>query len=200
MTALALMADDLLPGGLAGGPVTGTMEGVLVDPPSMDEQAFRGLYARTARPLRAYLARVTCNRALADDLLQDTYLRFLHAGFSSPDEAYQRNYLFRIATNLMRDHFRRAKREGGELPELAAEARFTHEVQMRSDVGGALAELASRDRTMLWLAYVEGASHDEIAAALGLRSRSIRSMLFRARQRLAAALAARGLGRTGTTS
>ncbi len=64
---------------------------------------------------------------------------------------------------------------------------------MRSDVGGAMAELAPRDRQMLWLAYVEGASHQEIGKALGLRTASIRSMLFRARQRLAKQLQARGL-------
>jgi RNA polymerase sigma-70 factor (ECF subfamily) len=56
-----------------------------------------------------------------------------------------------------------------------------------------MAELSPRDRQMLWLAYVEGASHREIAKALGLRAASIRSMLFRARQRLAEQLKARGL-------
>ena len=56
-----------------------------------------------------------------------------------------------------------------------------------------MADLSPRDRQMLWLAYVEGSSHTEIAAALGLRTASIRSMLFRARQRLAAQLAAKGL-------
>ncbi len=56
-----------------------------------------------------------------------------------------------------------------------------------------MAELSPRDRQMLWLAYVEGASHREIAKALGLRAASIRSMLFRARQRLAEQLKVRGL-------
>jgi RNA polymerase sigma-70 factor, ECF subfamily len=46
---------------------------------------------------------------------------------------------------------------------------------------------------MLWLAYVEGSSHREIAAALGLRAASIRSMLFRARRRLADKLRTRNV-------
>ena len=78
-----------------------------------------------------------------------------------------------------------------------SEASFSEEVQQRADVGAALAKLGLRDRTLLWLAYVEGSNHDEIATVLGLKSASVRSMLFRARQRLAELLRARGLGRAG---
>ena len=59
----------------------------------MDENTFRGMYSRTAGPLRAYLTRVSGNRTLADDLLQETYYRFLRSGFDSGDQRYQKNYL-----------------------------------------------------------------------------------------------------------
>jgi RNA polymerase sigma-70 factor (ECF subfamily) len=49
----------------------------------------------------------------------------------------------------------------------------------------ALGELAPRERALVWLAYVEGASHAEIAAALGLSALSVRVLLFRARGKLA---------------
>ena len=52
----------------------------------------------------------------------------------------------------------------------------------------ALAQLEDRDQQLLWLAYAEGSSHEEIAASLGLRTGSIKTLLFRARQRLAALL------------
>ena len=61
------------------------------------------------------------------------------------------------------------------------------------DVGAVLGELSPRQRAMLWLAYVEGYEHREIAEILGLRAASIRVLLFRARRRLAALLRERGL-------
>jgi RNA polymerase sigma-70 factor (ECF subfamily) len=51
-----------------------------------------------------------------------------------------------------------------------------------------MAYMKPRDRAMLWLAYAEGASHREIAEALGLQPASMKLLLFRARRRLAALL------------
>ena len=86
----------------------------------MDEEAFRCFYERTARPVWAYLARMTGDPRLADDLLQEAYYRFLRARPSLDDETHRRNYLFRIATNLVHDVRRRprvdashARRRGG---------------------------------------------------------------------------------------
>ena len=160
---------------------------------TMDEAAFRHLYQRTARPLRGYLVRACGDLALADDLLQEAYLRMLRSGFEGEDDDHRKNYLFRIATNLLRDHFRRSKPETDQVPERDESPGHDEAVHLRSDVGRAMAELSPRDRQMLWLAYVEGASHQEVAKALGLRSASVRSMLFRARRRLAGQLQARGL-------
>ena len=160
---------------------------------TMDEAAFHHLYQRTARPLRAYLVRGCGDLALADDFLQEAYLRMLRSGFEGENDDHRKNYLFRIATNLLRDHFRRAKPESDQVPERDESPGHDEAVHLRSDVGRAMAELSLRDRQMLWLAYVEGASHQEVAKALGLRTASVRSMLFRARQRLASQLQARGL-------
>src|SRR5437763_17075365 len=74
----------------------------------MDEDAFRLFYDRTARPVWAYLARITGDPRLADDLLQETYYRFLRAAAAPDDEGHRKNYLFRIATNLVHDTRRRA--------------------------------------------------------------------------------------------
>jgi len=159
----------------------------------MDEAAFQRLHQLTARQLRAYLLRSCGDLDLANDLLQETYLRFLKADFEGNDDAHRRNYLYRIATNLMTDHYRRTRPQTNDIPELDPTRGHAEEVDMRNDVGGAMAEIGPRDRQMLWLAYVEGASHREIAEIMGIRPASVRSMLFRARGRLADELSSRGL-------
>src|SRR5262247_4048462 len=75
----------------------------------MDEDSFRAFYDRTARSVWAYLARITGDRTLADDLLQESYYRFLRAERAFTSESHRRNYLFRIATNLAHDRHRRNK-------------------------------------------------------------------------------------------
>ena len=73
----------------------------------MNDEAFAGFYQRTARNLWAYVAKVSGNSALADDLVQEAYLRFLTANLRDEGEVAYRQYLFKIATNLLRDHWRR---------------------------------------------------------------------------------------------
>ena len=48
-----------------------------------------------------------------------------------------------------------------------------------------MAQGRARDRQLLWLAYAEGYSHQEIAQITGLASASVRILLFRARRKLA---------------
>src|SRR5687768_7406886 len=76
----------------------------------MDEEAFRAFYDRTARSLWFYLSRLTGDSQAADDLLQESYYRLLRSQGTWESESHRRAYLFRIATNLVRDGHRRARR------------------------------------------------------------------------------------------
>lgn len=158
----------------------------------MDEEAFRGFYDRTARSLRAYLWRVTGDAALADDLLQESYYRFLRARGGYESEAHRRNALFRIANNLMADSRRRIRRTpivaGTDQELLPAETGGAERAERATDLRRAMALLKPRDRQLLWLAYAQGSSHREIAESMGLRTGSVKLMLFRARRRLASLL------------
>ncbi len=156
-------------------------------PLQMDEEAFRAFYDRTARGLWAYLSRVTGDRSLADDLTQEAYYRFLRAARSYESEAHRRNSLFQIATNLARDSRRRATLLPltGEPETLPAGSDEVTRAERRLAVLGGLARLKPRERQLLWLAYAQGHSHREIAQTLGLKTASIKLLLFRARRRLA---------------
>jgi RNA polymerase sigma-70 factor (ECF subfamily) len=156
---------------------------------AMTEDAFRAFYDRTARSVWGYLSRLTGDPAVADDLLQETYYRFLRANAAYESEVHRRNVLFKIATNLARDA-RRRKRvlpffvNDGET-EVAARVDVAGQVERTTDVTRAMNELKPRDRAMLWLAYAEGSSHQEIATVMGVKTASVKLLLFRARRRLA---------------
>lgn len=157
----------------------------------MDEEAFRAFYERTARSLWAYLSRITGDRQVCDDLLQEAYYRFLRAGAIPDTEAHRRNYLFRIATNLVHDARRRRQLAPPMVfdpVEASADDDIAGRVQRSADLGRGLAQLKPRERDMLWLAYAQGSSHREIAETLGVKAASVKLLLYRARRRLAALL------------
>lgn len=156
----------------------------------MKPEDFEEFYAQTARPLKAYLIRLLQNAALADEVLQESYYKFLRSEASQLEERARKNYLFRIATNLVKDMYRSKNEAGRELLESKATAVGAREQQtaIESDVGKVLRDLAPRERELVWLAYVEGSTHREIADILGLKEVSIRPMLFRVRQKLAGML------------
>lgn len=179
----------------APGLASGTWDG-------MDNDAFAAFYTRSARPLWAYLARVSADPALADDLLQEAYIRFLTAHTPRTEqidgEVAARRYLFRIATNLLRDHWRRPRTTPiDELPEQLFESPAgSAQSDSRTLLGPVLIQLRPRERQLLWLAYAEGYSHREIARITGLASASIRLLLFRARRKAARLLQEPGARRS----
>jgi RNA polymerase sigma-70 factor (ECF subfamily) len=159
----------------------------------MDEDAFRLFYYRTSRAVWAYLSRATGDPRQADDLLQDTYYRFLRTATPPADEAHRKNYLFRIATNLVNDTRRRPRLDAVQMHDAIEHADPRQDgnadgAVRRVDLSRAMARLKPRERDLLWLAYAQGSSHREIADVLGLRTSSIKLLLFRARRRLASML------------
>jgi RNA polymerase sigma-70 factor (ECF subfamily) len=163
-----------------------------VEPLVQDEAAFRAFYERTARQVWAYLYRATHDPALADDLLQETYYRWLRVRRSFESESHRERYLFRIAVNLVMDARRCRRFETVPVTgdEISTSTDDAASLERRTDVERAMRTLSPRDRDMLWLAYADGASHEEIAVRMGIGRRSVKTMLFRARQRLAQRLRA----------
>jgi RNA polymerase sigma-70 factor, ECF subfamily len=152
----------------------------------MEEETFHALYAATAKPLWAYIARASGRPDVANDLLQETYCRFLSSQLANRELAETKPYLFRIATNLLRDRWRNGEDTTWSEPlEIGCERDLDTEI----DVRDLLQQLKPRERQLLWLAYVEGMTHSEIARTTGLRSMSVRILLLRARRKAAELLA-----------
>ncbi len=169
-------------------PSVATAEALRTARVPMDSDAFAGFYQRSSRSLWAYLARVSADPALADDLTQESYLRFLCASRPEDDgEVAHRRYLFRIATNLLRDHWRRPRPTAiDEVPEtIFASSDSLGQLDSQVALGPALGRMRPRERQLLWLAHAEGYSHREIAEITGLAATSIRLLLFRARRKIA---------------
>ena len=183
-----------LPGAFAGGALDAA--GARASEAPMDNEAFAVFYQRSARPLWAYLVRVSADPALAEDLMQESYVRFLCAtgapSLAADGEAAARLYLFRIATNLLHDHWRRPR--AASIEEIPEDFFAANGGAAQSDsqilLGPALRQMKPRERQLLWLAHAEGYSHREIAEVTGLASASIRLLLFRARRKIAALLRA----------
>lgn len=156
----------------------------------MDEAKFDAFYRQTAPGLWSYLHRLSGDAAVADDLLQKAFINLLRASPSFASDEHMRRYLFRIGTNLAMDHFRETKRR----PVIEASIPGAFDQDLRQDVQRIFTELKPQERALLWLAHVEESNHGEIGEALGVKAKSVKVLLFRARRRLAELLKRSGIG------
>lgn len=166
---------------------------------TMNDAAFDAFYRRVSGGLWSYIHRVVGDAFVADDLFQKTFYRLLRQGESVPSEPdHLRRYLYRIASNLIVDHWREAGRERKWLELGVAPLASSSQPDLRHDMMTTFKELRPRERALLWLAHVEEASHAEIAGALEIGEKSVRVLLFRARKKLASILEKRGLSPEGS--
>ena len=163
----------------------------------MDEAKFEVFYRRTAGAVWSYVFRLTGDATAADDLTQKAFFRFIRSNPVVANDDHRRRYVFKTATNLVFDHFREAKRERQITAEVVHFDARPDRSELRHDMARVFGELKPQERALLWLAHVEGSSHEEIAEALNVKTASVKVMLFRARKRLGELLTAKGLAPEG---
>jgi RNA polymerase sigma-70 factor (ECF subfamily) len=150
----------------------------------LSESAFAQLHQETSRSLWAYVYRSIGHAADADNIVQEAFCRVLVAHVAELSKEDLRRYLFRTASNLMADRWRRSTRERLSMqplePEPAAEPITVDE----GHLARTFAQLKPRERALLWLAYVEEQDHRQMATALGVSPGSVKVLLSRARGRL----------------
>lgn len=162
-----------------------------------DEDAFSRLLARYRTPLFDFCWRLLQDRAAADDVAQETFVRaYQHLADFTPGRATFASWLFLIARRQCLDLLRKRSRQATDtLPapdaqttRTARDDAATHE--LAAAIEQAVSELPEDQRTALLLAEYEGQSTADIAAAMESSPKSVESRLYRARQFLRKRLAA----------
>ncbi len=160
---------------------------------------FETLYERHRGDVFRYLLGIVSERELAEDLVQDTFLRiYEHLGRFDATRAF-RPWLYHIARNVALNALRSRRlkeKAGGELPERAASDRIAVQVETGDAVAkarAALAALEDEERALLVERVGLGMKMGELAESLGVTERTVRNRLDAAIDRLTRAF----LGKSG---
>ncbi|MBN2134611.1 MAG: RNA polymerase sigma factor [Acidobacteria bacterium] len=144
------------------------------------------LYDKYSKNLWYYILGVVRNEALTDDIFQDTFYRVWRANPSGLLPEQEKAYLFRTATRLTVDYYRKQsvrKKYSLEEDIAGAEEPGYSNSNIGNDLEKVFSHMSEKERSYLWLAYVEGYSHAEIARIFGIKEKSVKIHLFRIREK-----------------
>ena len=160
-----------------------------------DEAALQQLMARHWSRLHAYLDRLLLNADLAEDLVQETFVRvWTHRENWQADGSVQ-GLLFQIGRRLALDERKRLSRRLSAMTRIGADpglspppSDFLEHQELEAAVNRAVAALPERRRLAFLMARWEGLSHREIANALGISVQTVANQLTTALATLRTAL------------
>jgi RNA polymerase sigma factor (sigma-70 family) len=155
------------------------------------DRAFEEIVERYRRPLQRYLRRLL-SEALAEDVLQATFVRAWQSLRAGTEVRDLRSWLYRIAHNQAINTLRAAGAALPETPDLLAlstEAEVEQREELRATLDG-IGALPDRQRAALLAVAVADRPHADVAAELGLSDGALRQLLLRARSALRAAATA----------
>ena len=124
---------------------------------------------------------ILCNEQDVQDAIQDTFCRYLEKAPDFHDEEHEKAWLIRVATNICRDMIRfRLRHPKVCIDELENSfAAPEHKETLRE-----LLELPVKQKTVIYLHYVEGYQIKEIADILGITEGAVKMRLCRAREQM----------------
>jgi RNA polymerase sigma-70 factor (sigma-E family) len=140
------------------------------------------LYARHSQAAGRLAYLLTGDRAQAEDLVQDAFVRLAGRFLDMRDPEGFAHYLRRTIVNLANSHFRRRKVERAYLEREAGRAHgvtVEHDHATRDELWGALGRLADRQRAAIVLRFYEDLSESETAEVLGCRPGTVKSLVSR---------------------
>ena len=171
------------------------------------EDPFDALVAAHHPEIRRYLLRLTARASEADDLAQETFLRAYRAYRSLPSGANTRAWLFAIATNLFRNHFRSERRRARmqAVVHVAAPARHGESAEneiafqeTRAVIDGVVAGLPVKQRMAFVLRKIHDLEYDAIGQSLHYSADSARAHVFQALRKIRRTLDLTATPRTET--
>lgn len=154
--------------------------------------ALEALVGRHHAPLLAHLARLTGDAQVAEDLVQETFVRLVREAHSYRYPRPFVPWLYTIARNLARNHwqsaYQRHVRTGAEQPEAVGHdpdpAEWIERLERRHGLQAALAGLSFEQREVLSLRYGQEMSVEDAAATLGVPPGTVKSRAFNALRKL----------------
>jgi RNA polymerase sigma-70 factor (ECF subfamily) len=150
----------------------------------MEPEAFASIFDRHFDAVHGY-ARRRLGRSLAEEIASETFIRaFDRRASFDRSRVDARPWLFGIAANLMRRHWRTEQRRLHALQRLESSGAEESSPHERADIVAALDALPAREREALLLYALVDLSYDEIAEALDVPIGTVRSRLSRARDRI----------------
>jgi RNA polymerase sigma-70 factor, ECF subfamily len=170
------------------------------------QSAFEQIVRRYQRPIVSLIARMMGDRAVAEDLAQETFVKAFRSLAAFDTTRRLSSWLFRIAHNTAIDAMRRSRPPPASIdaPHVMSDAAGRNEPatppepdpverqQLGLALEAALARLRSDQRAAIVLRYENGLSFDEIGTVLGVPEVTARSHVHRARKELARLLTASG--------
>ena len=159
------------------------------------KEIWERFYANHSRSFWFYIYKICGDENLADDIFQESFVKFLKAAPHVENERHLKVYLYRIAFRLIIDKKRRIKvekksfeekvhRYAGDMHDANQESKALLSMEMENT----FKRIRPKQRMLLWLAYVEGYSYEEISRMTGTKTNSLKVQLFRAREKMAALL------------
>lgn len=156
-----------------------------------DAAAFERLYERYRTPLANFLYKMSWDRALAEELLQDVFMSLWRTAARFEARSAVSTYLYTMARNAYLNDARKRKhrREAEQAPERAAgagpeEAIDPDRADQVTKLKSALEELPDDEREALVLAHYNGMPYQQIAEVQGVPVGTVKSRVHRALQRL----------------
>jgi RNA polymerase sigma-70 factor (ECF subfamily) len=159
------------------------------------KEVWEKFYTNHSRSFWFYIYKICGDEHMADDIYQESFVKFLKAKPEIENEIHLKVYLYRIAFHLIVDKKRRIQVEKKSFEEKVHtyerdmfDARQESGILLSMEMEKTFRKLNPKQRILLWLAYVEGYSYSEIAEMTNTKKNSLKVQLFRAREKMATLL------------